>query len=124
MVVTAPGTVKFGDLEIAPFHRDLERLRGEAVTAPIALVAMAHVHPIRHLEWIISFAIRAENARIDIINARPKMLVKIFVKVVVPLDSRGIENGKVIGLLAVFETAHKSVALLEPVSQPNRRKMD
>src|SRR5439155_21765282 len=100
--VGAPGRVKPAHRGVASFHGGLKGPGGEAVAAPVSLMAMAHVHPVGDTQRIIALAVRAEDAGIDIINPAAEMLVEIFVEVVVPLNGPGIEDGEIVRLLAVF----------------------
>ena len=87
-------------------------------------MAMAHVDPVRHFQRVIAFAVRAEDAGIDVVDPLAEMVVQVFVEVVVPLDGAGIEDGEIIGLLAVLQAAHQRALLLLLLAQPDGREMN
>src|SRR5438067_1782140 len=59
LVIGAPGFIEPLDFVVAGFHRDLQSLDCEPITAPIALVTMAHGYPIRHLQRVIALTVRS-----------------------------------------------------------------
>src|SRR5207245_10609567 len=58
------------------------------------------------------------------INPAAEMCWELFVEMIVPRDRPGIEDGEIVGLLAVFEAAHERALFFLLLAQPDGRKVD